>query len=417
MEVLMTLEKFMWVIVTICYSYQYFYLFYMLIKKPEPKEPDKIIYHKIGVVISARNERNVIRQLIDSIHAQEYPSEKIDIYVVADNCTDDTAQICEDAGARVLVRNDTEHIGKGYALDFLFKRLLAENNDCDAFIVLDADNIITRNYVYEMNKVFCLGYDSITSYRNSKNYGTNWVSAGYSLWFLREAKYLNNARMALGTSCAISGTGFLISMKIIKDNGGWSQHCLTEDIEFSASYVAQGYKIGYAENAMLFDEQPETFKQSWKQRLRWSKGFYQVIGKYGKNLFKGIAKHRWFSCFDILMTIFPAVFVTVFSVICYIIRIIVSIINNNSELAFATLQFLLISVGGCCLLLIILGMVTVITEWYYISCHPAKKILYIFTFPIFMLSYIPIALVALFKKVTWTPIEHTVSKTLDDVEE
>lgn len=105
-----------------------------------------------------------------------------------------------------------------------------------------------------MNKTFGLGFEAITSYRNSKNYGTNWISAGYSLWFLREAKYLNNARLELNTSCAISGTGFLLSRKLVEENGGWKHHLLTEDVEFSVDSVIQGKKIGYCSTAMLYDE-------------------------------------------------------------------------------------------------------------------------------------------------------------------
>ena len=87
-------------------------------------------------------------------------------------------------------------------------------------MVFDADNVLDENYVAEMNKVFGSGYSVVNSYRNSKNYGSNWISAGYALWFLRESKYLNGARMQCGTSCAISGTGFLVSNEIIRENNG-----------------------------------------------------------------------------------------------------------------------------------------------------------------------------------------------------
>ena len=77
--------------------------------------------------------------------------------------------------------------------------------------------------------------------RNSKNYGTNWISAGYALWFLRESRFLNGARMKLGTSCAISGTGFLVSSKMIQKDGGWKYNLLTEDIEFSTDHIIRGH--------------------------------------------------------------------------------------------------------------------------------------------------------------------------------
>ena len=109
-------------------------------------------------------------------------------------------------------------VGKGYALDYLFHQLTEEGkNDYDGYFVFDADNYVDPNFVKEMNTVFDTGkYAALTSYRNSKNFGTNWISAGYGLWFLREARFLNAPRMAVGASCAISGTGFLVSGDLIR---------------------------------------------------------------------------------------------------------------------------------------------------------------------------------------------------------
>ena len=145
------------------------------------------------------------------------------------------------------------------------------------------------NYFREMNKTFDNGAVASTSYRNSKNYDSNWISAGYAVWFLREAKFLNQARLTLNTSCAVSGTGFFVSAKIIERNGGWKWHLLTEDIEFSANSILEGERISYTPTAVLYDEQPVTFRDSWNQRFRWAKGFYQVFWHYGARLAKGIA--------------------------------------------------------------------------------------------------------------------------------
>jgi glycosyltransferase involved in cell wall biosynthesis len=195
------------IIFTVFYSYQIFYVFVALLSKS--KNYNASINHKYAVVIAARNESAVIAQLINSIKKQNYPGELLDIYVVADNCTDDTAAVAKQAGARVFERFNKQLVGKGYALDYAFKNILKSNKYYEGYFVFDADNLLDENYVSEMNKVFDKGYKIITSYRNSKNYDTNWLSAGYSLWFLREAKYLNNSRMLLNTGCAISGTVFL----------------------------------------------------------------------------------------------------------------------------------------------------------------------------------------------------------------
>ncbi len=404
---------------TICYLYQFIYIFWVFLgkDKSQPVKSDKL--NKFGVVISARNEENVIGHLLESIKRQNYPQENIKVFLIADNCTDNTAEVGRQYGATVLERQNKELVGKGYALDYLFKKLLAEKDDCDAYIIFDADNLVEKNFIREMNKNFNRGYKALTSYRNSKNYGTNWVTSGYSLWFLREAKYLNNARMKLHTSCAISGTGFCISREIVEGNGGWPYHLLTEDIEFSVDMAVRGEKIGYSEGSIVFDEQPETFEQSWKQRLRWAKGFYQVFGKYKGGLVKGIFK-GCFACYDMLMTIFPAVAFTVISFICclfecgYGITLFIKEPNALTLLKFCLVPVLYF-VGIMYLFIFIIGFITIITEWDNIDCPPRKIIKYLFTFPLFMLTYAPIAIEALFKKVEWTPIKHSVTKTIDDV--
>ncbi len=413
MEAIIVINAVISVLFTLCYAYQFFYLFVGLLKGEQRFTAET--EHKFAAVISARNESGVIGQLIASIKQQNYPQDKLDVFVIADNCTDNTAQVARDAGAIVFERFNKEQVGKGYALDWLFKIIKKDYKDAgyEGFMVFDADNILDKNYVREMNKVFDNGYDVLTSYRNSKNFDSNWISSGYSLWFLREAKYLNNARMQLGTSCAISGTGFLVSAKVIDKNGGWIHHLLTEDIEFTCDSVSKGIKIGYAANAVLYDEQPTKFGQSYTQRLRWAKGFYQVFKNYGLKLAKGAFKGS-FSCFDMLMTVSPAMLLTLISVLLNAVAIPVGLITGASEtpaLIHTLCQTFLNFYG----LFFILGILTMITEWSQIHCSGIKKIIYLFTFPLFEFTYVPIAIVALFKKVEWKPIKHSVVRTLDEL--
>ena len=391
------------VVFTLCYAYQFFYIFVGLLKKPEKFEASA--QHRFAVVVSARNESSVIGNLIASIRSQNYPRELVDIFIIADNCTDNTAEIARSAGAIVYERFNKEQVGKGYALDRMFNIIETEYADknYEGYIIFDADNVLDPNYIAEMNKVFDNGYRIITSYRNSKNYDTNWITAGYSLWFLREAKYLNNARMQLGTSCAISGTGFLVSADVIRENNGWIHHLLTEDIEFTTDSIIHGEKIGYCADAILYDEQPTKFSQSYTQRLRWAKGFYQVFKNYGAKLVKGVFKGS-FSCFDMLMTIMPAMLLTLISIAINIIAIPIGIANHSDELM--TLVSLLVkTVANFYGMFFLLGLITTITE--------ADQIL--FTFPLFMLTYVPIAIVALFRKIEWKPINHSVSKSLTEI--
>ena len=415
-----TLNMILMVFFTVCYSYQFFYAFYSLAKKPKEYRASKL--HSYAVIISARNESRVVGNLIESIKKQNYPEELVDIYVVADNCTDNTAQVAKDAGAIVYERSNMLQRGKGYALDYIFK-IIQASEDCDkydGYFVFDADNLLDPNYIAEMNKVFDNGFRVITSYRNSKNYDTNWISSGYSLWFLREARYLNNARMMLGTSCAISGTGFLLHKEVIRKNGGWKHHLLTEDIEFSVDSVIHGEKIGYCGKAIIYDEQPTKFSQSWNQRLRWSKGFYQVFGKYGAKLFRGIFRRKGvFACYDLMMTIAPACIVSIVGVLANALLLVYGLMNL--AVSPGIIPAALLGIGGFLLnfylILLFFGGLTIITEWNQIHCKGYKKILSLFTFPFYVFTYIPISVVALFKKVEWTPITHTIVKTIEDVRE
>ena len=396
----------------VCYSYQFAYILVPYLKKEKPHKPAEL--HRYAVLISARNEELVIGNLLDSISAQDYPSSLVRVFVVADNCTDKTAKVARAHGAIVYERFNDKLVGKGYALEYLLDRIGEEYGDVfDAYMVFDADNLLSEDYISRMNETFSDGYRIITSYRNSKNYGDNWISAGYALWFLREAKYLNNARYLLGTSCAVSGTGFMFSREILKSCGGWPFHLLVEDIEFTIHNIVSGEKVGYCPRAVLYDEQPTKFSQSWKQRMRWAREYIQILRKYGGRLLHGIFAKRSFSCFDMTMNIAPAVILSFLGIIINVGAAVYSVLNGGGT------DVLLQSFGqlilNTCLMMFIIGAITTISEWKNIYCSTPKKILYAFTFPLFMLTYLPICIVALFRPVKWEPIVHDRVRTLREV--
>lgn len=402
-------------LLVLCYAYQFVFLFISYAAKKKCYEAKKI--SNIAVLISARNEREVIAGLIKSIEDQDYPSDKLKIFVVADNCTDDTAQISRDAGAVVYERFNKTEIGKGYALDFLLKKIAADFGEdaFDGYLVFDADNLVEPNFITEINKVFSQGYDCVTSYRNSKNYGDNWLSAGQGLCLMRDNIMLNRARMAIGSTCFVSGTGFIFSAALCKSiGGGWPFHMLTEDGEFTIYNAIHGTKTGYCDTARFYDDQPSKLGQSCSQRLRWCKGYLQIIGGYFGKLIKGIFSKKFISCFDMAMCMAPAYILSILAVFVNIVGAVVSLVSGETVLSVAI--SLAIGVGVAYFGLYIFGIVITISEWRALKTSAFKKIFYSFTFPLYMFTFIPICFVALIKKrVAWVPIIHENRVSLEDL--
>lgn len=423
----------------ICFSYQAIFLFAPYVRKwREKNQLLKKIFgntgqkredfapgiekkHCYGVLIAARNEEVVIANLIGSIQKQTYHEKLIDIFVVADNCTDKTAEVARAAGAEVYERFNKEQVGKGYALKYLLDQLMVKDNwsKYDGFFIFDADNILEADFVEEMNHIFNQGYPVVTSYRNSINFGDNWISSGYAIWFLHEAQWLNRGRMAVGSNCMVQGTGYVVAREILEKNDGWKFFLLTEDIEFTADCALSDIKIGYCEKAMFYDEQPTKFKDSWNQRLRWIKGYFQVFKKYRKQLVRGVAYgktttqsnilRRRLSCYDMLMAQLPAFVVTAFASAASIVLLIVGIATaQDVTFVIWTIGEFLVKIYAA---MFLLGIYTVATEWKHIHITFWKKIGYIFTFPLYMYTYVPISFVALRRKVEWKPIAHKASNS------
>jgi len=244
--------------------------------------------HKYGIVIAARNEKYVIGNLLDSINKQDYPKDLLTVFVVADNCTDDTAKIARSKGAICYERNDPDHRTKGYALEYLFDQIEKDygRESFEGYFVFDADNLLTKNYISKMNDAFDSGSKIITSYRNTKNFDENWIASTYALHWIRSIRTNHRARSVLHLATNIQGTGFLFANEIVKD--GWHYTSLTEDRALTADAVAQGYEITYQDDAEFFDEQPVSLKVALRQRLRWSKGHLQAFAESGPYLFINI---------------------------------------------------------------------------------------------------------------------------------
>lgn len=277
-----------------------------------------------ALIVAAHNEEMVIGQIVESLKNQDYPSELYDIFVIADNCTDNTKLVAEKHGAKVYERFNSDKRGKGYALEWMFNNIFKMKKKYDAVVVFDADNLASRNFLREMNRKLKEGYRVVQGYIDSKNPHDSWITESYSISFWTANRLFQASRAKLGLSNQIGGTGFCVETELLKEFG-WGATCLTEDLEFTCKLVLNGYKVGWAHNAVVYDEKPLTLKQSWYQRKRWMQGFADVASRFFTKLMKKAFRDKDLVAFDCaLYTVQP------FVVIGLGISVLLNFIQNNN---------------------------------------------------------------------------------------
>jgi len=408
MEYLYVLQQALVWIVTIYWLYQLVVSLCSLVKlKDKPIIEDK--QNRFMAIIPAHNEEKVVGNLIASLKRQNYPKELYDIYVIADNCTDNTAKVAKEAGAIVYERFDEEHKTKGYALNWFLKQKIEENAPYDAFCIFDADNIVDENFIKNMNKKLCQGEEVVQGYRDIKNPTDSWITAGYAIFYWTMNRFYHLARYNLGLSPLINGTGFMVKFDIIKPTG-WDTNTLTEDIEFSLKTIISGKKLGWATDAIVYDEQPVGFKQSWSQRSRWTVGHIQCLKEYTIPLAVAVKEHKTLMNFDGLLYMIGSIPMFVLTIILLILNFVMYFANGMStlDLFINCLRYLLPTF----LLPIITAIMIMILDKKPI--RPMIKGLALY--PLFLGSWLLINFKCLFKKQTkWEKIEHVRDIKINEV--
>ena len=253
--------------------------------------------YKFAIIVPSRNEEKVIGGLIKSLKKQRYPEKLYEIYVVPNNCTDDTAGAAKKAGATVIDCTVPVKV-KADVLQFVFKKL-KPRDDIDAYVIFDADNLVHPNFLARMNDALCEGVEVAQCFRDAKNMGDNWLTGSYTLFYFIQNFFFNRARMNFSGSAAINGTGFMIKKEVVKD--GFNTKTLTEDSEFTGQCALRGIQVAFVEEAITYDEHPQNFWASWKQRKRWTSGCISCLQIYGKDLIKTFFKIGHIACFDMVM--------------------------------------------------------------------------------------------------------------------
>ena len=255
---------------------------------------------RFAILIAARNEELVIGPLINSLLAQDYPSDLYDIWVVPNNCTDNTALAARNFGARVL-ECTVPVKSKGEVLRFAYNRLRGRRYD--AWLVFDADNVVDPRFLAEMNNARMAGARAAQGYRDSKNPYDTAVSGCSSIYYWMMDRFHNGGKAGLGVSAMIGGTGFMVTQKLLDRLGGWRTETISEDLEITAQAVLAGERVAYAPRAITYDEQPLTWEQSFTQRRRWSSGTLQVAQRYLPALNEAQSRRPRLSLFDFEATL------------------------------------------------------------------------------------------------------------------
>ncbi len=364
--------------------------------------------NSFAIMICARNEEEVICNLIDSIQKQNYPKDKYKIFCVADNCTDNTAGVARDMGCEVLERFDKERQGKGFPLEMVTEYVNTRYAEqFDAYMVVDADNLLPNDFLAKLNGGLNAGYDVVSGWRMAKNPHDSWVSGCYDIFWSIVMRLHDSVRCNFGLSCNVHGTGFAVRRELVKD--GWQTSTITEDCEFSCMARMKGARIGIIRDARFYDEQPTKLRFFFSQFHRWEVGGVQCGLKLWRQAAK-LMKHRFLEGFDMLcFLLLPVAQTAMFA----------AMIPYSLWLALvgAPLRILLLAalmVVGSTLAVIALAAIALIYDG-----KPAVRMWRsVLMFPIFILPTSVIAVASIVRpKAQWKTIPHNSAKDVENVDE
>lgn len=397
-------------IITLIYGLYFFFSGWIgLFLKNKVKIKKATKNNSFAIIIPARNEQEVISNLIDSLQKQNYPEDKYKIFVVPNNCTDKTEELSKKKGANII-ECKIETKTKGDVLKIAFDYLKSDKN-IDAYLVFDADNVVHPDFLLHMNDVIESGYNIAQGYRDAKNPSDNYFTGSYTIFYLFQNVFFNRVRMNFNASSSINGTGFMIKKSLI-DEKGFDTYTLTEDVEYTGQCALSGEKIVFVEDAITYDEYLTKFSLSWKQRKRWSAGVIECMKLYSIKLLKNFFKTKKLASLDMSL-VYMAPFMQVISAFNTLLLIIFKYcgIKLNDIFSYAfNLGWLFLII--CYLLSILMEIFVVI----YKKKSLKSVIGGILFFPVFILTWVLINIVCFIKKQTkWEEIKHDRSVNIKDV--
>ncbi|MDO4547079.1 MAG: glycosyltransferase family 2 protein [Clostridia bacterium] len=370
-------------------------------KKYEPIAPADAT-KRIAVVIPARNESRVIGNLVDSIKKQNYPQELFDIYVVPNNCTDDTAKVALKSGSKILNCTVPVH-SKGEVLSFAFNKLLKGDVDYDGFVILDADNIVDGGFLQAINDALAAGYQAGQCFRDSKNPKDNWVTSCMSVFFWFMNCLFNQPRAMLGISVPFNGTGIVFGADFLRKNG-YKTTSLTEDLEMTAQCALAGEKVAWIPSAITYDEQTRNVGDSIVQRRRWAAGMRQCLKYVPEMLKRGITRGDRV-CIDVSVH-FSGVVVQLIGTIPMVYTLIMIVIMYIRHDPNATV-YLLFVLASMLLGFFVSGMAYALLVLLVSGKMRKSRHVPLLTMGLFLITWVPANLMGYLLKIpTWNEIPH-----------
>lgn len=413
------IEKISSCIVILVYVISFYYLFVsvlgLLLKSKQ--DIDTGVKNKFAIVIAAHDEEKVIVNSLKSLKGLNYSKSHYDIFVVADNCTDRTAEYSLREDVIVYERYDDKKRGKGYALEWIFNKIFEFGDKYNAIIVLDADNIVSKNFLTEMNKKLNRGDKIIQGYIDSKNPNDNWLTLSYSIAFWSNNRLFQLCRDNLGLSCQLSGTGFCLDIETLKQVG-WGATCLTEDLEFTCKLAMKNMKVTSAYKAIVYDEKPLTLKQSWNQRRRWMQGFADVSSRYFWKLIERFIKYRDFKALDCALYSIQPIVITILGIVS-IVNVIKLFISGFTLLHGQVFAFEFKAIELIYLSYFMFQFLITPIMMYLDSKLTLKTFLYyIFVYPIYIITWIPISIQGIINKnkKEWFHTDHSRNISIKELE-
>ncbi len=395
-------------LVIIFFTVYYFFIswFGLFGKKKEVKIYDES--KTFAMIVCAHNEEAVIAQLVDNLKKLRYNNDLYDIFVVADNCIDNTAKVARDAGAIVYERFSETGKGKGFAMDWMFDKLFKMERQYDGVCIFDADNLVHLDFLREMNSRLCNGEQVIQAYLDCKNPTDTWISGVFSIsfWIVNHVWHL--AKYNMGLSCCLGGTGMCFDSKLLK-RYGWGATCLTEDMEFTMKAMMEGIPTTWAHDAIIYDEKPLTFKAAWNQRVRWAQGHFDVANRYLLPMLKKALKERNLVVLDCTVNLIQPYFlmISTFFVLCSYIYSYKPFYTNILYQVLPLEVWTIIGIGQYIFPVAVLWKIRAsFKSWFYLLLYP-----------IFIYSWVPITAIGWWHRNEheWNHTIHTRSISFDDV--